>query len=150
MYLAPQSKNWVLLAAWGCAAAAVLHIICIFAGAEWFDFLGAPPEYGQMMREGDWGFPAAVTTLISAILAIWSAYAFSTFDGRKPLPFARFVCAAVAAIFLLRGVIGITLLIYILVKTGFTLKLLFHLAASVFILAIGIGFMAAFKRLNSA
>ena len=140
----PQSKAWVVYAAWGCVIASILHVVTIFAGAAWFDFLGAPPEYGQMMRDGNYVYPVIVTLLIAGTLAIWAAYAFSAL--KTPLPYARLILGAVAAIFLLRGIIGIPINLYILTKTGPTTMTLFHIAASVFVLTLGWGFVAAFRR----
>ncbi|WP_371397089.1 hypothetical protein [Fretibacter rubidus] len=137
------SRLWILYAAWGCALASLLHIVTIIAGPDWFDFLGAPPEYGQMMRDGDWVFPVAVTLGIAAILAIWSAYAFGAAGAIKRLPLTRIICWAVAAIFLLRGAGGIPLMIFVMLQTGFTALTAFHLAASVYILSLGVGFVFA-------
>jgi len=145
----PQSKGWVLYAAIGCAAASLLHIAAIFAGPSWFDFLGAPPEYGQMMREGNYVYPIVVTLLIAGTLAVWTVYALSALGPKKPLPYARLICGAVAAIFLLRGVLGIPITLYILTKTGPTAMTLFHIAASVFVLTLGWGFLAAFRRVKA-
>ena len=144
----PQSKAWVLYAASGCAAGALLHIAAIFAGPEWFDFLGAPPEYGQMMRGGNYVYPVVVTLLIAGTLAIWAAYAFSAL--KKPLPYARLILGAVAAIFLLRGVLGIPITLFILTKSGPAAMTLFHIAASVFVLTLGWGFVAAFRWVKPA
>ena len=143
----PQSKAWVLYAAWGCVAGSLLHIVTIFAGAEWFDFLGAPPEYGQMMQDGNYVYPVVVTLLIAGTLAVWAAYAFWAL--KKPLPFARLICGFVAAIFLLRGIVGIPITLFILTKTGPTMMTLLHIAASVFVLTLGLGFVAAFRRLKN-
>ena len=143
----PQSKAWVLYAAWGCAAASILHVVAIFAGADWFDFLGAPPEYGQMMRDGNYVYPVVVTLLIAGMLAVWAAYAVSAL--KKPLPYARLILGAVAAIFLLRGLLGIPITLFILTKTGPTAIILFHIAASVFVLTLGLGFVAAFRRVKA-
>lgn len=143
----PQSKAWVLYAAWGCVIASILHVVTIFAGAEWFDFLGAPPEYGQMMRDGNYVYPVIVTLLIAGTLAIWAAYAFSAL--KKPLPYARLILGAVAAIFLLRGLGGIPITLFILSKTGATMMTLFHIAASVFVLTLGLGFVAAFRQVKA-
>jgi len=54
-----------------------------------------------------------------------------------------------AAIFLLRGVLGIPITLYILTKTGPTAMTLFHIAASVFVLTLGWGFVAALKKASS-
>lgn len=142
----PQSKAWVLYAAWGCVIASILHVVTIFAGPAWFDFLGAPPEYGQMMREGNYVYPVIVTLLIAVTLAIWAAYAFSALS--KALPYARLISGAVAVIFLLRGVLGILITLIILTKTGPTVLTLFHIAASVFVLTLGLGFVAVFRRVK--
>ena len=143
----PHSKAWVLYAAWGCAAASILHVVTIFAGADWFDFLGAPPEYGQMMRDGNYVYPVVVTLLIAGMLAVWAAYAVSAL--KKPLPYARLILGAVAAIFLLRGLLGIPITLFILTKTGPTAIILFHIAVSVFVLTLGWGFVAAFRRVKA-
>lgn len=144
----PYSKAWVLYAALGCAAGSLLHIVAIFAGPEWFDFLGAPPEYGQMMRDGNYVYPVVVTLMIAAMLAVWAAYAASVLSPKKPLPYARLICGFVAAIFLIRGVLGIPITLFFLTKSGPTAMTLFHIAASVFVLTLGWGFVAAFRQMK--
>lgn len=148
MTLIPRSPLWITYAAWGSVAGALAHVAAIIGGADWFDFLGAPPSYGEALRAGEWLHPVVTTLGIAALLLVWAAYARSALPRRKPLPFAKFVCAIVAVIFLIRGVIGIPLLLFVLTKTGPTVMTLFHLGASVFILTLGLGFAAAFMRLR--
>ena len=143
-----RSRAWILYAGWGCAAASILHIVTIIAGPSWFDFLGAPPEYGQMMRDGDYLLPVTVTLFIAAVLAIWAAYAFSAAGVIRRLPFARFVCGATAFIFLLRGLAGIPIILWVLAQSEPTPLTLFHMAASVFIVTLGYGFICAVRALK--
>ena len=151
MTLMPHAPIWISYAGWGCVAGGLLHIAAIMGmgGADWFDFLGAPPQYGEALRAGEWVEAVLITLGIAVILFIWAAYAFSARSRAKPLPLARFVCAAVAFIFLLRGAIGLGLLLYVIMLKGPTVMNVFHLGASVFILTLGLGFAAAFLRLRA-
>jgi hypothetical protein len=148
MTLIPRKLIWISYAAWGCVAGGLLHIACIIGGPDWFDFLGAPPEFGEALRRGEWVEAVLITLGIAAFLFIWAAYAFSAREGRKPLPFAKFVCAAVAFIFLLRGALGIPFLLYVMMRGGPAVFTLFHLGASIFVFTLGLGFARAFLRVK--
>ena len=145
------ARMTVLYAAWGCAVASILHIVTIIAGPAWFDFLGAPPHYGQMMRDGDYFLPVTVTVFIAGVLAVWSAYAFCAAGVIRRLPFARLICGAVALIFILRGLFVFPLIGYVMSESavgGVTPKSVFHIAASLFILTLGSGFANAVRILG--
>ena len=138
-------RMWVAYSAWGCVAAALLHVVAILAGPDWFDFLGAPPEYGESLRRGDWVEPVVITLGIALVLLIWAAYAFSVLKRIRPLPFMKWALAIVAFIFIVRGALGIPIMLWVIFKSGVSALTLFHLAASIFVLTLGYGFWLAFK-----
>ena len=94
----------------GClsAAAAVLHLAVIVGGPDWYRFFGAGEDMAQMAERGSL-VPPAVTLVIAVVLAIWAAYAFAG-AGLIRLPLMRTALAAITAIYLLRGVLIVPLL----------------------------------------
>jgi len=146
--MSTKDRVWIGYAAWGCAAAALLHIAAIIAGPDWFDFLGAPPSYGESLRQGNWQHPVFTTLGIVLILLIWAAYAFAALGRFTWLPLKKFVLAAVAAIFILRGALGIPIVIWVMTQTALSVFNVFHLGASVFVLTLGYGFWRAFRVLQ--
>ena len=99
------------LAAGGClsAAAAVLHLAVILGGPDWYRFFGAGEGMAQM-AEGGSLVPAAVTLAITMVLATWAAYAFAGAGLIRRLPLMRTALVAITAIYLLRGVLIVPLL----------------------------------------
>jgi len=96
--------NWTLIIAACCSLlAALLHLGCIWFGPSWYRTLGAGEAMAQMAAAGDL-YPTAVTLIISAILAVWAAYALSGAGVLPPLPFLRIALCAITAFYLLRGV----------------------------------------------
>jgi hypothetical protein len=86
------------------ATAALLHIAVIFGGPDWYRFFGAGEAMARAAERGSWR-PAAITVGIAAILAIWSAYAFSGAGLIPRLPLIRTGLVTISAIYLARGLI---------------------------------------------
>jgi uncharacterized membrane protein YkvI len=61
-------------------------------------------------------YPAAVTTGIALVLALWAAYALAgagaTFGGIARLPYLKFALISITAIYLLRGLAIIPLFVF--------------------------------------
>ena len=85
------------------ALAALLHLGCIVFGAPWYRFLGAGERMAQMDLAGHW-YPTVATLAITAILLVWSLYAFSGAGVIRKLPLTRVALCAITAVYLLRGV----------------------------------------------
>jgi hypothetical protein len=90
--------------------AALLHIGVIIGGPDWYRFFGAGEEMARMDARGNW-IPALVTLAIATILAIWAAYAFSGAGLIRRLPLMRTALVAISAVYLLRGLFLVPLLL---------------------------------------
>lgn len=90
------------LAAGLSAAAAVLHLACIYFGAPWYRALGAGEDMARLADAGS-AYPATVTVFIAAILLVWSLYALSGAGVIRKLPLLRTGLVAITAVYLIRG-----------------------------------------------
>lgn len=107
-----RSRNSFLIAGGSLSAlAALLHLGCIAFGAPWYRFLGAGERMAQMDLAGHW-YPTVATLVISAILLVWSLYAFSGAGVFRKLPLTRWVLCGVTAIYLARGLAFVPLMKY--------------------------------------
>lgn len=93
------------------AAAAALHLAVIAGGPEWYRFFGAGDELADLAAQGSW-IPALTTVGIAAVLAIWSAYAFSGAGVIPRLPLARTALILISGIYLLRGLVLVPALMF--------------------------------------
>lgn len=82
--------------------AALLHIVIIVGGADWYRFFGAGEEMATMAEQGSL-VPGIVTFGIAVVLFIWGLYAFSGAKVLMQLPFIKPVLVLVSAIYLIRG-----------------------------------------------
>jgi putative oxidoreductase len=92
--------------------AALLHIAIIIGGPEWYRFFGAGEGMAQLAESGS-TYPTLITTSIAVIFTIWALYAFSGAGIIKKLPLLKPVLVTISIIYLMRGVFGIPLVIYI-------------------------------------
>jgi putative oxidoreductase len=65
------------------------------------------------LAEGGSSYPAIITTVIAIILAIWGLYAFSGARLIGRLPLLKVVLGLISAIYVVRGVLGIPMVIYL-------------------------------------
>jgi hypothetical protein len=98
-----QKNEFLILAAICSGVAALLHLGCIFFGGDWYRFFGAGEQMAQMAEAGHI-YPTIVTSVIVALLTIWSLYALSGAGVILRLPLLRLGLCAIAAIYLLRGI----------------------------------------------
>lgn len=85
-------------------AAALLHVVCIFAGEATARFFTAPPVVLALIRERSlWIYP--VVLVIAGILGTFGLYAWSGAGRMRRLPFLRAGLVAIAGIYLLRGLL---------------------------------------------
>lgn len=101
-----DSPAWMLLAAAGTALAVLLHIGCIVFGATWYECFGAGERMVQLSRAGH-PSPTAITTAITLVLALWTAYALSAAGWLPALPGRRRVLVLIIAILGGRGIAGL-------------------------------------------
>ncbi len=92
------------------ALASLLHLAVIAGGPDWYRFFGAGEEMAQMAERGD-PMAAVITLGIAVVLAIWSAFAFSGAGMIARLPLLRTGLIVISAIYLLRGLLLVPLLI---------------------------------------
>ncbi len=104
---------WLIVGGWLSTAAALLHVAVIVGGPDWYRFFGAGEQMARMAEQGS-PVPALVTLAIAALLAVWAAYAFAGAGLIRRLPLMRTALVAITAIYLLRGL----LIIPVLMKPG--------------------------------
>ncbi|WP_197417085.1 MULTISPECIES: hypothetical protein [unclassified Sphingomonas] len=138
-------QSLLRIGGWLSVVAALLHIGCIFGGPEWYRFFGAGEAMARMAERGHW-YPPTITTGITIILAIWAAYAFSGAGMIARLPLLRTGLVVISAIYLLRGLLIIPILIHPPARTAF------NIWSSVIVLGYGLvyalGTWRAWARLS--
>jgi hypothetical protein len=99
------SRNpWLVAGGVLSAVAALLHLAVIAGGPDWYRFFGAGEEMARMAERGS-PVPALVTSAITAILAIWAAYAFAGAGLIRRLPLMRTALVLISLVYLLRGLV---------------------------------------------
>lgn len=86
--------------------AAATHVAIIVGGPDWYRWFGAGEEMAKMAERGEL-YPALVTALIAAVLAIWGLYAFSAAGLIRRLPLMKTALVVITAIYLFRGLAGL-------------------------------------------
>jgi hypothetical protein len=84
-------------------AAALIHLMIPLGGPAWYAFFGAPRHLVRI-AEAHALYPTVSCVVIAAGLFVCSAYALSGAGLLPRLPLMRLVLAAIALVFLLRGV----------------------------------------------
>lgn len=116
----PGPNKWLVLGGWLSIAAALLHIVCIFGGGDYYRFFGAGEEMARADEAGRW-MPAIMTSSIAIILAIWAAYAFSGAGLIQRLPLIRTALVIISGIYLLRGLFIIPIMIEPAMRSPFNI-----------------------------
>ena len=96
------SNPWLVVGGCLSAAAALAHVAVIIGSPDWYRFFGAGEEMALMAERGSW-VPAALTTVIATVLAVWAAYAFAGAGLIRRLPLIRTALVVISAIYLARG-----------------------------------------------
>lgn len=92
-----------------CAIGALLHLVTIIGGPDFYRFMGAGEGMAQMAEDG-LAYPTIVTLVITLILFIWSAYAFSGAGVIKRLPLLKIGLVLISSILMIRAIFGIILM----------------------------------------
>lgn len=100
----------LVIAAMLSGIAAALHLAIIFGGAPWYRFFGAGERMARASEAGR-AYPAIVTTGIALVLAAWAAYALSGAGVIAPLPLLRLALVLITAVYLLRGLVLVPVLV---------------------------------------
>ena len=99
---------YLMAAGLATTAAGLVHLMIPLGGPAWYAFFGAPRHLVRMV-EAHALYPTVSCVVIAAGLFVCSAYAFSGAQLLPALPLLRPVLAAIAFVFLLRGVAFILL-----------------------------------------
>jgi len=91
--------------------AAILHLMIIYKGTQWYDFFHAGEHFVQLSKQGSF-VPAIVTLIIALVLFMWSLYAFSGAQLIGKLPFLKPILIAITFIYTMRGLAIIPLSIF--------------------------------------
>lgn len=94
------------------AIAALAHIGCIIFGASWYRFFGAGERMARMAETGD-PTAAFITAGIAAVLMLWAAYALSAAGALPRMPWSKLALSAITGIYLLRGLAGIGVALFV-------------------------------------
>ena len=134
-----MSRNpWLIVGGWLSLVASLLHIGCIIQGPGWYRFFGAPEPLIRAVENGDptlhW-----MTAGIALVLAIWAAYGFAGAGLIRRLPLMRTALVAITAVYLLRGL----LIVPVLLKPDAPA---FDLWSSLIVLGYGIVYLAGTLR----
>ncbi len=112
MMAAGHSVNATLVVAAGLSGlASLLHVLIIGGGAPWYRFFGAGERLAQAAAAGRL-YPALVTFGIAGVLGLWAAYALAGAGLRLSLPWVQEGLCALTAVYLLRGLAVVPLLVF--------------------------------------
>ncbi|MEJ2619785.1 MAG: hypothetical protein P8163_05875 [Candidatus Thiodiazotropha sp.] len=96
--------NKTLIAAGLCSLfTALLHLIIIIGGTEWYRFFGAGETIVQLSAQGSI-YPAVITLVIALVFFSWALYAFSAAGLLRRLPWLKGILIIITLIYLIRGV----------------------------------------------
>jgi hypothetical protein len=126
--------------------ASILHIGIIIGGASWYRFFGAGEKMATMAEKGRW-YPTIITLIIAGVLFSWGLYAFSG-SGiiSYRLPLLKYALVAISAVYLIRGLAFIPVLMLIPDKED-TFIVWSSLISLVFGLCYAIGTFQVWKTL---
>ena len=105
-----SSNTWLIVGAILSSIAALLHGLIVRGGAPWYRFFGAGEAMASAAAAGRL-YPAVVTLAIAAVLAGWAAYALAGAGVLPALPWQKAALVAITAIYLLRGLAILPLLL---------------------------------------
>lgn len=103
-------NTWLIVGAILSSIAALLHGLIVWGGAPWYRFFGAGEAMASAAAAGRL-YPAVVTLAIAAVLAGWAAYALAGAGVLPALPWQKAALVAITAIYLLRGLAILPLLL---------------------------------------
>ena len=107
------SGNKVLIFAGICSIViSILHIAIIIGGADWYRFFGAGEEMA-VMAESSSLYPASLTMVIAIVFGLWGSYALSGAGLIRKLPLIKLALVLISSVYLLRGLAGIPLIMFI-------------------------------------
>lgn len=87
---------------------ALAHMSCIVLGPGCYAFQMAPPQIVESAKQGTLLAPVG-TTFVSGIFVLWGCYALSAASIIRKLPLLNIAVYLIAAICIIRGLLGIQL-----------------------------------------
>ncbi|MDQ3273369.1 MAG: hypothetical protein M3Q12_14575, partial [Pseudomonadota bacterium] len=87
------------------------HVGIVLGGAPWYRFFGAGERMACAAAAGH-VYPTIVTLGIATVLALWSVYALSGAGIIAPLPLLRWALITITAIYMVRGLAIVPLLVF--------------------------------------
>ena len=134
-----RHERWLLTGGLLTGVAALLHVAIIVGGPEWYRFFGAGERMARLAASGALS-PALITAGIATVLSVWTLYAFSGAGVIGRLPFLRAALVIIAVVYLLRGVLGIP--VVLLVDDPYTrqlqAKMTFMVVSSAICILLGV------------
>ena len=106
-----RAEPWLIAGGFLSAVAALMHLAIIAGGPAWYRWFHAGEAIARMAERGEaqaW----LVTLSIAAVLAVFAAYAFAAADVLPRLPLMRLALLGITAIYLLRGLALVPLLVW--------------------------------------
>ena len=129
--------------------AALLHVGIILGGPDWYRFFGAGERMARLAARGS-VYPTVITAGIAAVLGVWTLYALSGAGLIRRLPFLRLGLALVGGVYLVRGLLGVP--VVLLVDHPYTNELrsrmTFMVVSSVVCVVLGVCCAAGAARLR--
>lgn len=125
---------WLVAGGLLSAAASLAHLAIIVGGPAWYRFFGAGERFARAAERGS-PVPAIVTAGIAAVLAVWAAYALSGAGLIDRLPLLRLCLVTISAIYLLRAVVFVPVLMLRRQRVG-----AFAIWSSLIVLAYGVAY----------
>ena len=103
-----NGNNQLIIAASLSFIAAFLHLLIIFGGPSWYRFFGAGEKMATMAEAGSMQ-PAIITLIIAGALSVFGLYGLSGAGVIFELPLLKLGLCLIAAVYLLRGLLGFLL-----------------------------------------
>src|SRR5688500_4078236 len=147
----PEDRDgWLLAGGVVTGFASLTHVAIIIGGPDWYRFFGAGERMARQAELGS-SYPAIITAGIATVLALWTLYALSGAGVIRRLPLLRIVLALIASIYLLRGVLGIPLVLLVVDPSSRALraKLFFMVVSSLICVGLGICYAIGAARARS-
>jgi len=106
------SQRALLIGGTGTALASLVHVGIIVGGPDWYRFFGAGERMARLAAAGS-PYPAIITAGIAVVLGVWAMYGLSGAGLIRRLPQLRLALILIAAVYLLRGVLGLPVILLV-------------------------------------
>ena len=100
-----RGRTLLAIFGWWNIAFAVLHVAIIEMGGAGYRYFGAGEGMARAAETGSMR-PTVITSLLTVMFALWGLVAFSAAGIVRRLGIAKYLVAAIAALYVLRGVLA--------------------------------------------